>query len=875
MQNVQSADIQRVMNLVDLYRRKVGWESETAKEAKAEQDFWLHETLDMMSEMDANGEDYGMGFGLSGGGPHKEVWIKKLMVNEQLLGHFYAEVAGENADKDVLSELLPEMYDKTIFTEEEESFLTSHFKEMVNYIIVTPNDESLTLVDRHDDRDALVIPNEVLELIGSRTKIRKGSKIFYPNTGFAQLVNLYDGCKFLCDENNAWMRVLAFANNVDVDIVEDGFLPESYDAVISYIPKVLISGYNTIIPTSYHLKKNRQIELLCKAFDNLHFGGKFILLCPPKVLVDGTDATLRKMLIETCSIKEIIQLPQVMSNNASFDTYCIIIAEKGRKEQRTTFIDARFAQKDLDNIHYMLSFDIEAFKTIMQNNGVDPRSDRRAVISISSKSLKENMLLPQAFVIERPLTNDHPIPFDSVCTLETTIVRSLRMSLPMDTPWIKETDLSFFYKGELNVTDLEKADCPNNPPHTEEYVFDDEGEFADGIFSQITSIGERVRDYRLCTYIDGKSDVVLYKRTPEDGVCTALLRATGNPVVINRGISVFCPKNGFDALSLLALLRMPIVYMQILAYQDYGLQKFMNEILVPTDKKVISIETYRINKEQSVLKKQQDRYSIMKTEYINEVRMRKHDMRPHMKQLNSAKNLMQHYVDNMDKIDDVKQHLNHQLARFRDALGHLSDLIEHLSDEEKFGESERFSLIDYFKELISESNNDIYIDFDDVAIENYIKKKIYEYSDYMKEQAKLIAKGLPKGEMPKARDLSYVMIAPLDFDRMVQNILENARKHGFTDSTRSDYMIWIMISVDEKRNMYVIDFKNNGTPLPEGMTKERYGIKGEKAGLNGGTGSGGYIVKSIVTHYGGDYDVFYNDENQLTTVRVYLPIATI
>jgi len=129
--------------------------------------------------------------------------------------------------------------------------------------------------------------------------------------------------------------------------------------------------------------------------------------------------------------------------------------------------------------------------------------------------------------------------------------------------------------------------------------------------------------------------------------------------------------------------------------------------------------------------------------------------------------------------------------------------------------------------------------------------------------------------MPKARDLSYVMIAPLDFDRMVQNILENARKHGFTDSTRSNYMIWIMISVDEKRNMYVIDFNNNGTPLPEGMTKERYGIKGEKAGLNGGTGSGGYIVRSIVTHYGGDYDVFYNDENQLTTVRVYLPIATI
>jgi hypothetical protein len=40
MQNVQNANIQRVMNLVNLYRRKVGWESQIAKEAKADHDYW-------------------------------------------------------------------------------------------------------------------------------------------------------------------------------------------------------------------------------------------------------------------------------------------------------------------------------------------------------------------------------------------------------------------------------------------------------------------------------------------------------------------------------------------------------------------------------------------------------------------------------------------------------------------------------------------------------------------------------------------------------------------------------------------------------------------------------------------------------------------
>ena len=857
MQNVQNADILRVMNLVNLYRRKVGWESQIAKEAKADYDYWDSYQLESFIKYG----DGNMGYG---DGPHTKLWIKHLKVNEQLLGHFYVEVAGKDADNEILSELLPDFYDKTIFTEEEESFLKNHFKEMVNYIIVTPNDESLKLVNRYDNRDAFVIPNEVLELISNRVKITKGSRIFNPNTGFAQFTNLYKDCKFFCDDKNAWMQIAIYANNADVEIVEENSIPVSYDAIVSYLPHVA--------------NDSMVLDRLCEAYHNLSTGSMFLLICPSRILADEEHIGFREMLVKDRAIKEIIQLPQVMSDNASFDTYSIIVAEKGRTEKTTTFIDARFAHKELDNRHYMLSFDNEAFHAVMQNNGVDPLTDRRSVIRVPSHDFDERILLPQVFVLERPSEKEHPIPLADICTMETKTIRSLLVDLPMDTPWIKETDLSYFYKGELDVAELEKAECPNNPPHTEDYTFDGDGEFSDHLFSQRTPIGRRVQDYRACTYVDGKSGIVLYKRTPEDGVCTAILRATGNPVAISKGISVFCPKKGFEALSLLALLRHSIVFRQILAYKDFGLNKFLNDILVPTNKILIKNETYRMDRELSMLKEQQERFSTMKTEYINEVRMRKHDMRPHMKQLNSAKNLMQHYVDNMDKIDDVKQHLCHQLTRFHDALNHLSDLIEHLSDEEKFGEPERFSITDYFKKLVSELKNsgyDIEYFIDSVAIENYLKVNVDEYIEHTITLANVQDEEFKKRGYTFPMHWSYAMIAPLDFDRMVQNILENARKHGFTDSARSDYKVWIVLSVDEKRNMYVIDFKNNGTRLPKGMTKERYGIRGEKAGLNGGTGSGGYIVKSIVTHYGGDYDIFYNDENKLTTVRVYLPIATI
>ena len=55
------------------------------------------------------------------------------------------------------------------------------------------------------------------------------------------------------------------------------------------------------------------------------------------------------------------------------------------------------------------------------------------------------------------------------------------------------------------------------------------------------------------------------------------------------------------------------------------------------------------------------------------------------------------------------------------------------------------------------------------------------------------------------------------------------------------------------------------------MNKQRYGILGEKAGSTGRTGRGGYVVKSIVEHYHGDYDVFVDGKN--TVIRVLLPIA--
>ena len=907
MQNVQNAaEIQqRVINLVELYRTKVGKESQIAKDAKADDEFWLEESIGMVEEEGL------IGGGLYGEDPHTEVWIKHLMVNEQLLGHFYAEVAGENAEKDILEQLLPEVYDNTIFTEDEESFLKAHFKEMVNYIILTPCDDSLELVHRYDGKNAYTIPSEVLELIKARVEIATGSKIYYPNTVFAQMANLFDGCTYYCDTLfYAWTRIAIYANDIVTDTLDNNCAQLSYDAVVSYL-----------VEFSDNSKTLTKIK---EAYQNMSTGGKLILLCPSELLWkkntdkdDCPQTELREQLVHDNSIVEIIQLPSVMSPNLDTHNWCLLIAEKGRNARTATMIDARFAIMDTK---YSLSMDdmitmgddivnrrlmstesgrmvmtsgpfgtvlnTNALDEMISNNGFLVKKGLRKMILVDKKQLDADNLLPQIYVIERPVPEQDSISLDSLCQLISRKVKSLDFDLPLDTPWIKDYNLSCLFHGALDIETLEKADCPNNPPHDSVYEFDKDGKFIEDSFHYLLGWGNpksmRVAQYRACTYLDGKSDAVIFGQD-KNGVNTALYLSTNKPVVVEgdfvsaKNIKVFYPRRGVDASMLLVILRMPVVYRQIQAYEDFGLNNHLNDILVPWNKLLISDERNRLNAEEEAFKAQNEKFDEMKTGYINEVRMRKHDMRPHLRQLASSERLMLHFINNVNNIDELKKNLEKQLEHSQNALAGLSIIVDHLSDEEKFGVSELLNIDDILLDI--EENHDdsegfvIEYDCDNDSFRNSGIRipNIAEQWEMAREQGLDMANFIK--DKAKERLPLFINIANVDFQRLITNIIENAKRHGFTDKTRNDYYIGIELSYNSERGMYQIDFTNNGSPLPEGMTKARYGLKGEKAGGNAGTGSGGYIVKSIVNHYGGDYDIFC--KNGITIVRIFLPITTI
>lgn len=211
-----------------------------------------------------------------------------------------------------------------------------------------------------------------------------------------------------------------------------------------------------------------------------------------------------------------------------------------------------------------------------------------------------------------------------------------------------------------------------------------------------------------------------------------------------------------------------------------------------------------------------------KKEYIEEVRHRKHDMKTPMSQLRNTLTLLESLVPQIT--GEPAEKLKIYVQRQKKAMDTLSEIVSHIADEDVFTSPEPVDL--------------------DVELSSAQQKTERYVVTYYSDKTAFAEAGISK---------PMVNMGRADLLRLIQNIIENAINHGFIGNN-SEYSLNITLTID--KGFYVIDFSNNGEPLPEGLTKSRYGMKGSPGKGSKGTGAGGYIVKSITEHYGGDYDVY-------------------
>lgn len=242
-----------------------------------------------------------------------------------------------------------------------------------------------------------------------------------------------------------------------------------------------------------------------------------------------------------------------------------------------------------------------------------------------------------------------------------------------------------------------------------------------------------------------------------------------------------------------------------------------------------------------------------KRDYINMLRSRKHDLD---NCLGAAKNdfsalsksLKRMRMEDIDLVNTplaagLEITVGEQLEKIKQLLDRMSVQIKHFTDENVFGDAEKVDL--------------------DAKL-----NAIQAHGNYIVEHETDLS-SMPRGGSilhPEA----FVRFNSSDLDRVIDNVIRNAEKHGFKDADFK-YTLKVSLSYDYSDKMYVVEFQNNGVPMPKGMDTFRYGIDGERGKDSEGQGKGGSIVKAIVEHFGGKYEV-YNEPEALFPVGILIKL---
>ena len=231
-----------------------------------------------------------------------------------------------------------------------------------------------------------------------------------------------------------------------------------------------------------------------------------------------------------------------------------------------------------------------------------------------------------------------------------------------------------------------------------------------------------------------------------------------------------------------------------------------------------------------------------KAEYESLIRRRKHDLNNMLGDASNSIDAISAFLDAkgysteiMD--EDLNVSLGQILSHIQTSLSSMSGIIRHLDDDEVYAEPEVIDLVPRLKALADEVHRNFSIRY---------SADSYSLCDVVQDDDELHA---------------WVKFGSVNLDRVFFNIIQNAERHGFVDPSRTDYAIEIELTHDYESACFVIRFKNNGKPLPQGLNTRRYGTRAESAGTTAGNGDGGAIVKSTVEHYGGSVRLTNNPED--------------
>ena len=331
-----------------------------------------------------------------------------------------------------------------------------------------------------------------------------------------------------------------------------------------------------------------------------------------------------------------------------------------------------------------------------------------------------------------------------------------------------------------------------------------------------------------------------------------------------KGMPCLFPKEGVDVKYLAALLLLPIVKEQILATCDgslYGtnFDQMLDLVIVPEhdEKERLS---FLAETNYEALSSSQEELKQESEKYRKSIRMRKHALTQSLSSVEAMFYALNSYrekhgvLNNEDIISRIKkttvseafEYIARSLKDMMPALEHIAE-VEHTFEKPEWIDPEIF-------------------------IENYIQKsekgwlnfKPIVMWDYGHNQAVEDLKDPESGDIViKKGDSLNLFLFPKDaLVRIFENIILNAKAHGFGDKSRNDYQVRFSWYADDVS--LTIEIDNNGSPIPrdrDTATLLEYGVSTDLH-HDGHNGIGCNEIDDIMQRYDGKVEIVSLPENE-------------
>lgn len=252
-------------------------------------------------------------------------------------------------------------------------------------------------------------------------------------------------------------------------------------------------------------------------------------------------------------------------------------------------------------------------------------------------------------------------------------------------------------------------------------------------------------------------------------------------------------------------------------------------------------------------KRLNEQYEEKLKEFRQGQRLRKHAVAQVLNDLVPAVKYIKFFIENDDNFEPhsiVSKDFNPTLLQMMQSIDHnlnrVVDMVSKFTDLENYSDGESIQinefLEDYCRHILTNEKYRITLDLTD---------DIYWTA--------------PSEDTDEEEGFTLtVKIGRAELIQILDNLITNAHKHGFTDSNRMDYEIRLTTEVETKDTpTLLLKVANNGEPVSRSIPIEQLFTWGISNGKTEGSGLGCWQAKTIAEHYNGKltYQEHPDDEN--------------